>query len=335
MSSRIARVVIILTLLATAIFLVALTIPVFGAGVAHALYQQSVANITPTISTDNQTTQETEEKIEQSGKQAELSNTISSNSNEKLYPGVAEKISTLKPTDDIRLIVVLEMPSDMINKINEATARGAPIDKEIEEISAEIRTRAKAAIETLPDTSVISGIQNRYSLWVQTKVGNIEALTEMPEIVGIYIGPQMCSHLPIMLLSPNNASLGCPVDQPSFSWSPYKETTKFKFVLAKDAAMTQVVKEAEVTDTSYDYDGELDYGTSYFWRVMALEPAPDDWSATFSFQTEAASVQPETPAQYNYWSTILLVFASIALAAGAGLVTWFVLIRQQRIKRKS
>ncbi|HEX75600.1 MAG TPA: hypothetical protein G4O12_03345, partial [Dehalococcoidia bacterium] len=74
----------------------------------------------------------------------------------------------------------------------------------------------------------------------------------------------------------------------SFSWSPFKETEKYKFVLAKDSQLTDVVAEAEVGTTAYEYDGTLDYSTNYFWRVMALEPAPSDWGATFSFQTEAA-----------------------------------------------
>ena len=95
-----------------------------------------------------------------------------------------------------------------------------------------------------------------------------------------YYGPQ--------LLAPNNGCLGCPVKPASFSWSPFKETTKYKFVLAKDAAMTQVVTEAAVTATAFEYDGTLNYSTNYFWRVMSLEPAPSDWSATFSFLTEAA-----------------------------------------------
>jgi hypothetical protein len=90
------------------------------------------------------------------------------------------------------------------------------------------------------------------------------------------------------LLAPNNGCLGCAVKPVSFSWSPFKETTKYKFQLAKDAAMTQIVEEANVPTTAYDYDGVLEYSHNYFWRVMALEPAPSDWSATFSFQTAAA-----------------------------------------------
>jgi hypothetical protein len=81
----------------------------------------------------------------------------------------------------------------------------------------------------------------------------------------------------------------------SFSWSPFKETTKYKFVLAKDPSMVQVIKEIVVNTTAYEYDGTLDYDTNYFWRVMALEVAPSDWSATFSFQTEAATPPPPAP----------------------------------------
>ncbi|UCH51917.1 MAG: hypothetical protein JSV54_04010 [Chloroflexota bacterium] len=357
-------------LLVAAIFIAALIMPVFRAGVAHALNQQSVANITQTISTDNQTTQETEWGIEQSGKQAELSNTISTNSDGKLYRGVEETISTMKPTDDIKLHVLLIMPADTANKIYEATA---PIDKEIEEISAEIRrrgssgtlqlqleikrlrhdrneklnavleeqfgeirTRAKAAIEALPDTSIIGGTLDLNSLSVQTKVGNIEALTEIPEVVRIYISPRVVLtwwQSPIRLLSPSNGCLGCPVDQPSFSWEPYKETTKYKFVLAEDAAMTQIVKEAEMIGTSYEYDGKLDYRTNYFWRVMALEPVHIDWSATFSFQTEAAPPPPpEAPPQPTVWHPALIAGLIIVLAGAVGFATWFFVVRRHKVK---
>jgi len=103
--------------------------------------------------------------------------------------------------------------------------------------------------------------------------------------------------LGLQLLAPDNGCLECRIKPASFSWSPFKETTKFRFVLAKDAAMTQIVKEAEVTTTAYEYDGTLDYGTTYFWRVMALEPKPSDWSATFSFATVEAppTVDTEIP----------------------------------------
>jgi hypothetical protein len=135
-----------------------------------------------------------------------------------------------------------------------------------------------------------------------------------------YYGPQ--------LLAPNNGCLGCPVSPASFSWSPFKETSKYKFVLATDAEMTQVVKEAEVTTTAYEYSGTLNYSTNYFWRVMSLEPAPSDWSATFSFQTEAAPapVTPEKPAPTPVW-----VWVVIAIGAILVIVTLVLIFKTRRV----
>jgi hypothetical protein len=96
-------------------------------------------------------------------------------------------------------------------------------------------------------------------------------------------------------------------------------TTKYRFVLAKDAAMTEVVKEAVVTTTAYEYGGELEYSQVYFWRVMALEPTPSDWSATFSFQTEAAPSSPTAsttpPTQTPLWAWVVIVIGLILLCA--------------------
>jgi hypothetical protein len=115
---------------------------------------------------------------------------------------------------------------------------------------------------------------------------------------------------------PNNGCGSCPVKPISFAWSPLKDTTRYRFVLAEDAAMTQVVKEAEVTTTAYEYDGQLEYGQSYFWRVMALEPVTSDWSATFSFQTEAAALTPPTEpvlqSEPPLWAWVIIA-VSVAL----------------------
>ena len=105
----------------------------------------------------------------------------------------------------------------------------------------------------------------------------------------------------VQLLSPGNGSIGCPVSPASFSWSPSKQTTKYKVVLARDAALTNVVAQTEVGATAYEYEGTLDYSTNYFWRVMAIEPAPSDWSATFCFQTEAAP--PPLPPAFGFSCT--------------------------------
>jgi hypothetical protein len=140
--------------------------------------------------------------------------------------------------------------------------------------------------------------------------------------------PVVSPYLGLQLLAPNNGCLGCPVSPASFSWSPFKETTKYKFVLAKDSEMTQVVKEAEVSTTAYEYDGTLDYSTNYFWRVMSEEPAPSDWSATFSFQTESqpAPVTPSAPAPTPIW-----VWVVIAIGAILVIVTLVLIFKTRRV----
>ena len=75
----------------------------------------------------------------------------------------------------------------------------------------------------------------------------------------------------VQLLSPNNGCLGCKVKPASFSWSPWKEATKYQFDLAKDPEFKQLVVTATTTTTGYEYNGTLDYSTNYFWRVKALE----------------------------------------------------------------
>ena len=159
--------------------------------------------------------------------------------------------------------------------------------------------------------------------WVRSPWSEVRSFTVKAglPVTTPYYGPQ--------LLAPNNGCLGCPISPASFSWSPFKETTKYKFVLAQDAAMTQVVKEAEVTTTAFEYDGTLDYSTNYFWRVMALEPAPSDWSATFSFQTEAAPPEDTGPAPAE--PTPLWVWVVIAIGAILVIVTLVLIFKTRRV----
>jgi hypothetical protein len=142
--------------------------------------------------------------------------------------------------------------------------------------------------------------------------------------------PVVSTYLGLTLLAPNNGCNACPIQPASFSWSPFKETTKYKFQLATDAGMTQLVKEAEVVNsTAYEYDGALEYGTNYFWRAMSVEPAPSDWSATFSFQTEAKPVP--TTAQAGPIATPIWVWVVIAIGAILVIVTLVLIFKTRRV----
>jgi len=113
----------------------------------------------------------------------------------------------------------------------------------------------------------------------------------------------------LQLLSPGNGCLGCTTKPASFSWSPFRDTQGYRFVLARDAAMTDVVVDTELPTAGYSYEGALDYGTVYFWRVMAVEPMPGDWSATFCFRTESAPAPPPSYPQRQLppWAWVIII----------------------------
>jgi len=135
----------------------------------------------------------------------------------------------------------------------------------------------------------------------------------------------------VQLLAPSNGCMGCKVKPASFSWSPWKDATKYEFVLARDPEFKQIIITGNPTTSAYEYDGTLDYSANYFWRVRALEvngqPIPSDWSATYSFQTEPAPAPPAPPPSEP--ATPLWVWVVIAVGA-ALVVTVLVLVMRTR-----
>ncbi len=98
-----------------------------------------------------------------------------------------------------------------------------------------------------------------------------------------YMGPR--------LLFPND-DCGCRCNAPvCFSWSPFKETTAYRFELSENADMSSPLVSVEVPTTAYRYDGLLKCNTNYFWRVMSAKPYYSEWSTTFSFMTRSTQEQ--------------------------------------------
>ena len=131
----------------------------------------------------------------------------------------------------------------------------------------------------------------------------------------------------IQLLSPVTSCLGYPSKSVPFTWSPFKQTSRYQFILAKDPSLTAIVSTAEVPTTSYVYQGTLDYSTSYFWQVTATQPAPSDPSLVFTFTTEAKPLpapQPE-PQATELPTTPLWVWVIIG-AGSALLIAMIVLV---------
>ena len=78
--------------------------------------------------------------------------------------------------------------------------------------------------------------------------------------------------------------------------------------------MAQVVVKEEVPVSAYIYSGKLDWETTYFWQVKAVEPGPSEPSpvSTFTVVSEPTTlattvVTPPTP----FW--IWLIIGILAL----------------------
>ena len=98
---------------------------------------------------------------------------------------------------------------------------------------------------------------------------------------------------------------GCACDAPvCFSWSPFKETIKYKFELSENADMSDPILVTMVNTTAYQRDTVLKCGTNYFWRVQAVEPWESDWSATYSFQTKANKKQGRTGIPFTQHTSV-------------------------------
>jgi len=136
----------------------------------------------------------------------------------------------------------------------------------------------------------------------------------------------------VQLLAPNNACTGCKVKPAFFSWSPWKEATKYQFDLATDPEFKSPVVTTTTTTTGYEYSGTLNYSTNYFWRVKVLEVngqnIPSDWSATFSLQTEPAPAPPTPPPAeppIPVWVWVLIVIGAILV-----IVTLILIFKSRR-----
>jgi hypothetical protein len=136
----------------------------------------------------------------------------------------------------------------------------------------------------------------------------------------------------VQLLAPDNGCMSCRVKPASFSWSPWKEATRYEFILSKDSEFQKVLKQANTSSAGYEYDGTLDYDTNYFWRVRAVEvngqAIPSDWSATFSFKTESAPGLPAPPPGDQ--GTPLWIWGVIGLGTLLVIVTLILIIRTSR-----
>jgi len=83
---------------------------------------------------------------------------------------------------------------------------------------------------------------------------------------------------------------------PAFQWTQVFGGTGYHIQVGTDSTFATTTADKELgIETSWLYDGALDYSTSYFWRVQAIGPTSSPWSDVGSFTTVAEPPPPPEP----------------------------------------
>ena len=120
-------------------------------------------------------------------------------------------------------------------------------------------------------------------------------------------------HIAPILVAPPSGSQNT-LRSPGFSWIGFPDTTKYEFILAKDAALAQTVVKEEVPTSAYQYSGKLDWGTTYFWQVKAIEPVPSEpATGTFTVMSQPQPPIPITPVTLPSQATPVWIWMVIGI----------------------
>jgi photosystem II stability/assembly factor-like uncharacterized protein len=108
---------------------------------------------------------------------------------------------------------------------------------------------------------------------------------------------------PPQLISPSNNSVALQL-RPTFVWSKVTDATGYILQVSKSNNFSPLVFEktfTKVTDTSYSVTNDLEYGTTYYWRVLAkVGNAQSEWSEVWKFKTKIQPVKLRYPPNGTY-----------------------------------
>ena len=159
------------------------------------------------------------------------------------------------------------------------------------------------------------------SYW--SDVGSFNIKAGLP-VVAPYLGAQA--------LNPEHDADDIPVSSIAFSWAPFKETTEYQFILAKDSALTDIIVQESLPNTAYRYGGRLDYDTPYFWQITATKPLPSEPSPVFAFTTKSKTSQPqEIPPLQDQLLQWLQISVLINVFGFVAIIAMMILLRNRRI----
>jgi len=84
---------------------------------------------------------------------------------------------------------------------------------------------------------------------------------------------------------------------PAFSWSPVSGANKYEFQLAVSTNFATPLYSDTIAETGIRPAVKLDPGTTYFWRVRAVDPVVGDWSTIANFTVAVEAPPPPKPVE--------------------------------------
>ncbi|MCK4274344.1 MAG: hypothetical protein KAW90_05580 [Dehalococcoidales bacterium] len=82
---------------------------------------------------------------------------------------------------------------------------------------------------------------------------------------------------------------------PAFSWTPAAGATMYQFQLSATPDFATTLVDEQLASAGIAPAVALDRGTTYFWRVKALQPVEGDWSTVANFMVAMAAPAPTPP----------------------------------------
>jgi len=143
------------------------------------------------------------------------------------------------------------------------------------------------------------------------------------------------------LTAPDDGASNLPLEGIGFTWSAVDDAT-YDFTLSASSDLSSpITSEAGISGTAYAFDGKLDYSSTYFWSVVAMDGsnviAESDVS-TFTTRPKptAPPTLPEYPAYPDYPQPIppttpAWVWAVIAIGAVLVIVIIVLIFRTRRV----
>ncbi len=112
--------------------------------------------------------------------------------------------------------------------------------------------------------------------------------SEWSEVWNFTTGEQQQLSSPV-LLEPENNSVNLPLN-PNFLWQAVENATSYTLQVSTNESFTDFVLNQSGIDTTAFQANNLEYNTTYFWRVNATNGTlTSEWSEVWSFATEDSS----------------------------------------------